>query len=70
MFHILKELYWFRSMSEPRMDRHRYWLAVYLLLSLQIGSALLLLQDNFLWDMTPRFYNDVFLGELFLRTYP
>ena len=69
MFHILKELYWFRSKSEPRMDRHRYWLAAYLLLSLQIGSALLLLQDNFLWDMAPRFYSDVFFWESYFTPY-
>lgn len=60
MFHILKELYWFRSMSEPRLDRQRYWLAAYLLLSLQVGNALLLRQDNFLWDMAPRFFSDVY----------
>ncbi|WP_249979210.1 hypothetical protein [Vreelandella olivaria] len=60
MFHILKELYWFRSMSEPRLDRHRYWLAAYLLLSLQVGGAFLVSQDRFLWDMTPRFYSDAF----------
>ncbi|MDI5986432.1 hypothetical protein QLQ85_16695 [Halomonas sp. M4R5S39] len=60
MFHILKELYWLRSMSEPRLDRHRYWLAAYLLLSLQLGGAFLMSQDRFLWDMTPRFYPEAF----------
>ncbi|MGR4069808.1 hypothetical protein [Billgrantia sp. C5P2] len=60
MFHILKELYWLRSMSEPRMDRHRYWLAAYLLLSLQLGAAFLMSQDQFLWSMMPDFYPEAF----------
>ncbi|SBR50869.1 hypothetical protein [Halomonas sp. HL-93] len=59
MFHILKELYWFRSINEPRLDRHRYWLAAYLLLSIQVGNALLWRQEYFLWDMTPRYFSDV-----------
>lgn len=60
MFHILKELYWLRSMSEPRLDRHRYWLAAYLLLSLQLGAALLMSQDQFLWSMVPSFYPEAY----------
>ncbi|MBS3666328.1 MULTISPECIES: hypothetical protein [Halomonadaceae] len=60
MFHILKELYWFRSKSEPRMDRHRYWLAAYLLLSVQLGGALLVSQDRLLWDMTSSYYPEAF----------
>nr|WP_290830919.1 hypothetical protein [Halomonas sp.] len=48
-------------MSEPRLDRHRYWLAAYLLLSLQVGGAFLVSQDRFLWDMTPSYYPEAFL---------
>lgn len=60
MFHILKELYWLRSMSEPRLDRHRYWLAAYLLLSLQLGAVFLMSQDQFLWSMMPSFLPEAF----------
>ncbi|PAU76054.1 hypothetical protein [Halomonas salipaludis] len=66
MFHIFKELYRLRPMSEPRQDRHRYWLAAYLLLSIQLGSAFLMSQSRFLWDMTPRFYPEaIFWGSYF-----
>jgi hypothetical protein len=60
MFHILKELYWLRSMSEPRMDRHRYWLASYLLLSIQLGAAFLMSQDRILWSLMPHYHPEVF----------
>ncbi|QTP57783.1 hypothetical protein HNO53_03000 [Billgrantia antri] len=56
----MKELYWLRSMSEPRMDRHRYWLAAYLLLSLKLGAVFLFSQDQFLWSMTPDYYPEAF----------
>ena len=60
MFHILKELFLLRSMSEPRLDRHRYWLATYLLLSIQLGGAILVSQDRFLWEMTSDYYPETF----------
>ncbi|SDL94146.1 hypothetical protein SAMN05192555_1083 [Franzmannia pantelleriensis] len=66
MFHIFKELYRLRPMSEPRQDRHRYWLAACLLLSIQLGGAFLMSQSRFLWDMTPRFYSEaIFWGSYF-----
>ncbi|MGY6564663.1 MAG: hypothetical protein ACXIU5_07995 [Halomonadaceae bacterium] len=69
MFHILKELYWLRSMSEPRMDRHRYWLAAYLLLSIQLGAAFVMGQNRYLWEMTPRYFPEAFFWVNYFTLY-
>ncbi|WP_447895397.1 hypothetical protein [Vreelandella sp. GE22] len=72
MFHILKELYWLRSSHEPRLDRHRYWLAVYLLLLLQYGSimvnALIVIFYNNINTATgPEWILDIYLAPQMLE---